>query len=120
LLPNHKNLGILELSQCSTENCLSKESGRFFGDYQYFLSFGGDQYFDLPLAIDAIYGTRGLIVQVGHCLSQVSYEVTGYAAIGKLENTFVIMTTFEHTLCLLDIRLNWAVKMLIFWLHGQK
>ena len=85
MLPNHKNLGISDLSQCSTENCLSKESGRFFGDYQYFLSFGGDQYFDLPLAIDAIYGTRGLIVQVGHFLSQVSYEITGYAAIGKLE-----------------------------------
>jgi hypothetical protein len=38
---------------------------------------------DIPLAIDAAYGTRGLIVQMGHFLSQVSFEVTGYAALGK-------------------------------------
>lgn len=59
------------------------EEPRLFGDYQYYISFGGDQYLDIPLAIDAAYGTRGLIVQVGHFISQVSYEVTGYAALGK-------------------------------------
>ncbi len=41
---------------------------------------------DIPLAIDAAYGTRGLIVQCGHFISQVSYEVTGYAALGNCHN----------------------------------
>jgi hypothetical protein len=59
------------------------DQSKAFGDYQYFLSFGGDQYLDIPLAIDAAYGTRGLIVQMGHFTSQVSYEVIGYAAIGN-------------------------------------
>jgi hypothetical protein len=65
--------------------CLAPVSGqsKAFGDYQYYLSFGSDQYLDIPLAIDAAYGTRGLIVQMGHFVSQVSYEVTGYAAMGK-------------------------------------
>lgn len=59
------------------------QSSKGFGDYQYFLSFGGDQYLDIPLAIDAAYGTRGLIVQIGHFTSQVSFEVVGYAAMGE-------------------------------------
>ena len=66
--------------------CLAngKVESKAFGDYQYFLSFGGDQYLDIPLAIDAAYGIRGMIVQIGHCISQVSYEVTGYAVMGKI------------------------------------
>jgi nitrite reductase/ring-hydroxylating ferredoxin subunit len=47
------------------------------------MSFGGDQYFDLIKAIDAIYGASGLIIQTGHWMSQVSYEVAGYTAIGE-------------------------------------
>ena len=62
---------------------LGEDQSKAFGEYQYFLSFGGDQYLDIPLAIDAAYGTRGLIVQMGHFVSQVSYEMTGYAAMGK-------------------------------------
>jgi len=61
------------------------ERPKAFGDYQYFLSFGGDQYLDIPLSIDAAYGTRGLIVQCGHFVSQVSYEVAGYTALGENE-----------------------------------
>ena len=62
---------------------LGEDQSKAFGEYQYFLSFGGDQYLDIPLAIDAAYGTRGLIVQMGHFVSQVSYEMTGYAAMGE-------------------------------------
>ena len=65
-----------------------------FGEYQYFLSFGGDQYLDIPLAIDAAYGIRGMIVQVGHFISQVSYEVTGYATMGK--HHFFIVAVKMH------------------------
>ena len=69
----------------SNNTCLvpGYPQSKAFGDYQYFLSFGGDQYLDIPLAIDAAYGTRGLIVQCGHFVSQVSYEVTGYTALGE-------------------------------------
>lgn len=58
------------------------EDSKKFGDYQYYMSFGGDQYFDLPRPIDAIFGSGGLIIQTGHWMSQVSYEVAGYTAIG--------------------------------------
>ena len=72
---------------CSSANstCLAEgsEASRAYGDYQYYMSFGGDQYFDLNRAIDAIYGASGLIIQTGHWLSQVSYEVAGYTAIGN-------------------------------------
>lgn len=47
------------------------------------MSFGGDQYFNLNKAIDAIYGSGGLIIQTGHWISQMSYEVAGYTAMGK-------------------------------------
>jgi len=82
-LSNHYNPGIPETCPGDSGTCLEEQS-RAFGDYQYFISFLGDQYLDIPLAIDAIYGTRGLIVQLCHFFSQVSYEVTGYAAIGQL------------------------------------
>ena len=69
----------------SNETCLApkEDQSKAFGDYQYYLSFGGDQYLDMPLAIDAAYGIRGMIVQIGHFISQVSYEVIGYATMGK-------------------------------------
>ena len=87
--PEEKYLSNLSnLNHCSLVNgtCLALEEWdqpKAFGEYQYFLSFGGDQYLDIPLAIDAAYGIRGMIVQVGHFISQVSYEVTGYATMGK-------------------------------------
>lgn len=75
----------INYSSAANDTCLATGSPqpKAFGDYQYYLSFGGDQYLDIPLAIDAAYGTRGMVVQIGHCLSQVSYEVTGYAAMGN-------------------------------------
>jgi hypothetical protein len=55
-----------DIETCSAANngtCLSlkPDQSKAFGDYQYFLSFGGDQYLDIPLAIDAAYGPRGLV-----------------------------------------------------------
>ncbi len=55
-----------DIGTCSAANngtCLSlkPDQSKAFGEYQYFLSFGGDQYLDIPLAIDAAYGTRGLV-----------------------------------------------------------
>ena len=52
------------------------------------MSFGGDQYFDLNKAIDAIFGASGLIIQTGHWMSQVSYEVAGYSAVGNKFKAF--------------------------------
>jgi hypothetical protein len=86
------------MDTCSSEHgtclALGEDQSKAFGDYQYFLSFGGDQYLDIPLAIDAAYGTRGLIVQMGHFLSQVSYEVTGYAAMGMFIKPGLEFTQF--------------------------
>ena len=81
------NPGTPEACQGDPGTCLigGSEDSRAFGDYQYFISFLGDQYLDIPLAIDAIYGTRGLIVQLTHFFSQVSFEVTGYAALGNVK-----------------------------------
>ena len=95
LNPGTPNLCPLE----DSSSCLQgfQAEPRLFGDYQYFLSFGGDQYLDIPLAIDAVYGTRGLIVQVGHFISQVSYEVTGYAALGIF---FISQELFPFRECL--------------------
>ena len=56
---------------------------RAFGDYQYYASFGGDQYLDLPAAIDNIYGTSGIWPQVVHVMSQPFFEAAGYTAMGK-------------------------------------
>jgi hypothetical protein len=57
------------------------------------MSFGGDQYFDLNRAIDAIYGASGLLIQTGHWMSQVSYEVAGYSAIGNTKKNFLTKYT---------------------------
>ena len=79
-----------KLDQPVDNSCVEDPNGkcmmdlrRRFGDYQYYMSFGGDQYFDLIRALDAIYGTSGIIIQLGHFISQASYEMTGYAAMGE-------------------------------------
>ena len=59
------------------------DSSRAFGDYQYYMSFGGDQYFNLPAAIDNIFGTSGIYPQLGHVLAQPNFEAAGYTAIGE-------------------------------------
>ena len=83
-------------STCGKTNDACLDESKAFGDYQYFLSFGGDQYLDIPLSIDAVYGTRGMIVQICHFFSQVSYEVTGYAAMGN----FIITSAPKFGTCL--------------------
>jgi len=80
------SLAVLHSCAGANSTCLASagsETSKAYGDYQYYMSFGGDQYFDLNRAIDAIYGSGGLIIQTGHWMSQVSYEVAGYAAIGN-------------------------------------
>ena len=81
------NPTLMASAPCSgvASTCLATTSQdpKAFGDYQYYMSFGGDQYFDLNKVIDAIYGASGLIIQTGHWMSQVSYEVTGYTAMGN-------------------------------------
>jgi hypothetical protein len=54
-----------------------------FGDYQYYFSFGGDQYFNLPAAIDNIFGTQGIWPQIIHVMSQPAFEAAGYTAMGN-------------------------------------
>jgi len=80
------NPSLAALHACAGANstCLATAGdSKAFGDYQYYMSFGGDQYFDLNRAIDAIYGASGLLIQTGHWMSQTSYEVAGYTAIGN-------------------------------------
>jgi hypothetical protein len=59
------------------------DQSRAFGDYQYYLSFGGDQYLNIPAAVDGIIGVSGLYRQMGHALSQPSFESAGYTAMGR-------------------------------------
>ena len=76
-------MAVLDPCAGANSTCLATEASRAYGDYQYYMSFGGDQYFDLNKAIDAIFGASGLLIQTGHWMSQVSYEVAGYSAIGN-------------------------------------
>lgn len=82
------NTKIAPLAICNAadSSCLADTSAeaKAYGDYQYYMSFGGDQYFDLNRAIDAIYGSTGILIQTGHWMSQMSYEVAGYTAIGEI------------------------------------
>ena len=57
---------------------------RLYGDYQYFLSFGGDQYFDIPNIIENNFGVLGQVVHVAHFIAGQSFELAGYTAFGKL------------------------------------
>jgi hypothetical protein len=56
---------------------------RAYGDYQYFLSFGGDQYFDIPNIIENNFGVLGLVVHVAHFIAGQSFELAGYTAFGE-------------------------------------
>ena len=56
---------------------------RAYGDYQYFLSFGGDQYFDIPNIMENNFGVLGLVVHVAHFMAGQSFELAGYTAYGK-------------------------------------
>jgi hypothetical protein len=56
---------------------------RAYGDYQYYLSFGGDQYFDIPNIIENNFGVLGLVVHVAHFIAGQSFELAGYTAYGE-------------------------------------
>lgn len=56
---------------------------RAFGEYQYYLSYGGDQYFNVPRVIDNVFGPPGIYRQLGHMLAQISFEAAGYTAMGQ-------------------------------------
>ena len=92
------NTKIAPLAICNAadSSCLADTSAeaKAYGDYQYYMSFGGDQYFDLNRAIDAIYGSTGILIQTGHWMSQTSYEVAGYTAIGELFGTQIFAPIF--------------------------
>ena len=59
------------------------ESSREFGDYQFYMSFGGDQYLNRPASVDGIIGVSGIYRQISHLLSQPAFEAAGYTAMGK-------------------------------------
>jgi hypothetical protein len=48
------------------------------------LSFGGDQYFDLPASIDSNYGVSGQITQVSNAFFTIPTQLAGFAAFGNL------------------------------------
>ena len=68
-----------------SESCLASvsEEPRLYGDYQYYLSFGGDQYFDMPNIIENNFGILGINVHVAHFIAGQTFELTGYTAYGK-------------------------------------
>lgn len=112
------NTALSPLSFCGGSNstCLIESSGdsKKFGDYQYFMSFGGDQYFDLNKAIDAIFGASGLIIQTGHWLSQVSYEVAGYTTVGNFNlKILVLWPVAERDDFMLKYAATWFYRALI-------
>jgi hypothetical protein len=86
----------LNCSASQNETCSSYTSlfPRAFGDYQYYLSFGGDQYFDIPNIMENNFGVLGLVVHVTHFIAGQSFELAGYTAYGKFINP---------TACLFDI-----------------
>jgi hypothetical protein len=80
---------VLYNGTCSTQ-LLSEKKG--FGDYQFFLSYGGDQYLDLPNSIDGNFGTSGIVIHVSHFIAGQVFELTGYTTFGNyfLHNTFYL------------------------------
>ena len=66
---------------CSSSTALTNP--RAYGDYQYFLSFGGDQYFDIPNIMENDFGVLGQVVHVVHFIAGQSFELAGYTAYGK-------------------------------------
>ena len=54
-----------------------------YGAYQYYLSFGGDQFFNIPTIIDNNFGVLGLGIHVAHFIGGMSFELAGYTAYGN-------------------------------------
>ena len=77
------------------ESCSTTDVGlpKAFGDYQYYWSFGGDQYFNLPAAIDNIFGTQGIWPQIIHVMSQPAFEAAGYTAMGNICVLIYVITS---------------------------
>ena len=61
----------------------SYERNRAFGDYQYYLSFGGDQYFNMPKVIDSVFGLAGQVSQMSNWICAVPFELVGYTVYGN-------------------------------------
>ena len=61
----------------------SHEGNRAFGDYQYYLSFGGDQYFNMPRVIDSVFGLAGQLSQMSNWICAVPFELVGYTVYGN-------------------------------------
>ena len=61
-----------------------EKTARAFGDYQFYLSYGGDQLFNLPFAVDSNFGVSGQISQVSNSFFTIPCQLAGYAAYGKL------------------------------------
>ena len=80
---NNPSLVVYDNSSNFVFPITGRDTSRAFGDYQYYMSFGGDQYFNLPATIDAIFGASGIYPQMGHVLSQPSFEAAGYTAMGQ-------------------------------------
>ncbi len=57
-------------------------SSRAYGDYQYYLSFGGDQLMNVPSSIDGIFGVSGLMTLVAHIVIAMPSELIGYTTYG--------------------------------------
>ena len=68
-----------------TDSCLASvsEEPRLYGDYQYYMSLGGDQFLDIPTVIDNNFGIQGIVIHVSHFIAGQTFELSGYTAFGK-------------------------------------
>ena len=56
---------------------------RAFGEYQYYQSFGGDQYYNMPLVMENVFGVLGIVIHVSHFIAGLVFELTGYTTFGN-------------------------------------
>ncbi len=66
-------------------------SSRAYGDYQYYVSFGGDQLMNVPSGIDGIFGVSGLMTLVAHIVIAMPSELVGYTTYGILLYFLIIL-----------------------------
>jgi hypothetical protein len=83
----YSGFGSCHAGTCSASGTASEP--RRFGDYQYFMSFGGDQFYNIPQIMENVFGVLGIVIHVSHFIAGQVFELTGYTTFG--EYTYVFM-----------------------------
>ena len=74
---------IIDANEVTNDLYSYSEVPRAFGDYQYFLSYGGDRFFNMPLVIETETGLFGHIIQIVDTIVIIPFQLVGYSAYGK-------------------------------------